>query len=318
MSKLLDSVRTRLFGQPVIQQTDVTDELRGAGMAFANLIEKVATAVAEAQGKFDKTASDIVSALAKTEVDTVQAVVSNYDDSGNLTGVEVIAGKTSALVAIGRPSALQFDGVHAEGCFRATEIATTSTSNVNVNLAGVSVGSRGFGLRGPSIGASMTNVNTNLQSETTQDLSVGIMSMTAKVGQKEAAPLPKPPLVLRGPSLTLSVFGSLPVEIIQPAPVQATDPPYLEKRLAVIRFELKNAAGAVITTGKTIAVDGGGLDWGVTDSAGTDVTTGPKTDAQGIFYIKVSRAATSNGEPKKDFLIRGSLNLVNGTLSVSL
>jgi len=316
--RLLDSIRTRLFGQPAIQQTDVTDELRGAGMAFATLIEKVATAVAEAQGKFDKTAADIVSELAKTEVDTVQAVVSVYDDSGNLTGVEVIAGKTTALMAIGRPSALQFDGVHAEGSFFAREIATTSTSNVNVNLAGVSVGSRGFGLRGPSIGASMTNVNTNLQTESTQDLSVGIMSVTAKVGQKEAEPLPKPPLILKGPSLTLSVFSNLPVEIVQAAPVLPTDPPYLEQRLAVIKFELKNAAGTAITTGKTIAVDGGGLDWGVTNNAGTDVATGPTTDGQGVFYIKVSRTATSSGEPKKDFLIRGSLNLVNGTVSVSL
>lgn len=317
MGRLLDSVRTRLFGQPALQETDVTDELRGAGTAFATLLEGVGKAVAATQRELDETAGHIATEMAKTEVDAVQAVVSNYDDFGNLKSVEVITGKTSAL-SIAVPPALSFKTVNFVGSFQATEFAATSTSNVNVNLAGVAVSSRGFGLRGPSIGASVVNANTNFQSEVTQDSSVASMSLTTQIRHKPVTALPKPPLVLKGPSLTMLVFATLPVENIHPTAVLPTDPPFLERRLAVVQIQLKDVNAAVIP-GKTIAVDCGALDWGVTDSTGVDVTTGPKTDAgTGDFFIKVSRTATSATEPKKDFVIRASLNLVNATLSVSL
>lgn len=322
MGALLDKVRTRLFGQPELQQTGVADELRGAGTAFAALIEGVGKAVADTQRELDTTAGHIASDMASLEVDIVQAVVSNYDDNGNLTNVEVVPGKTSAL-SIAVPPALSFKQVHLEGSFVASEFSATSTSNVNINLVGASVGSQGAGLRGPSIGASMVNLNTNTQSEQTQDVSVATMSMTAQILPKPVTALPKPPLVFKGPSLALSIVQSLPVSVLNPIPnpPPATDPPYLELRQTVIKCQLANSTANASTANKTIAIDGGGLDWIVTTNTGapvTPVTTGPNTDTGGIFYLTVSRTAASSTEAKRDYVIRGSLNLVNATLSVSL
>jgi hypothetical protein len=321
MGALLDSVRTRLFGQPALQETGVTDELRGAGTAFAALIEGVGKAVADTQRELDATAGHIATDMAKTEVDTVQAVVSNYDDNGNLTNVEVVPGKTSAL-SIAVPPALSFKRVHLEGSFVASEFSATSTSNVNVNLVGASVGSQGFGLRGPSIGASVVNMNTNTETEQTQDMSVATMSMTAQILPKPVKALPKPPLIFKGPTLAVTI-NTRPAPVVIhgiPAPPPATDPPYLEMRSMGIQIQLKDVNGAVNTTtqDKTIAIDCGALDWGVTNAAGADVLTGPKTDAAGQFFIMVSRAAASSTDPKIDYVIRASLNLVNATLNISL
>jgi hypothetical protein len=322
MGALLERVRSRLFGQPDLQKTDVTDELRNAGTAFAELITGVGKAVADTQRELDATAGHIATEMAKTEVETVQAVVSNYADNGNLKGVKVISGKTSAL-SIAVPPALSFERVHLEASFVASEFSATSTANVNVNLVGVAVSSRGFGLRGPSIGASVVNANTDTQSEQTQDLSVGTMSMVARIRPKPVTALPKPPLVFKGPTLALSLSGTPFVQNIHLAPADpAVDPPFLEKRSTVVKIELKNnATTPQPIPDKTIALDCGALDWGVTQANGqplTDPTIGPKTDSSGAFFITVSRTATSETEAKKDYVIRGSLNLVNATLGVSL
>jgi hypothetical protein len=217
--------------------------------------------------------------------------------------------------------------VHLEGSFVASEFSATSTSNVNINLVGASVGSRGAGLLGPSIGASAVNLNTNTASAQTQDVSVATMSMTAQILPKPVTALPKPPLVFKGPSLALSIAKA--PEVVLPAlnpipnPPPATDPPYLELRRAVIMCQLTDINNATNTTtmNKTIAIDGGGLDWGVTDSGGATVASGPNTGAStttSAFYITVSRTAPSSTEAKKDYVIRASLNLVNATLSLSL
>ena len=114
MGILLENLRNRLFGQPVLQATGVTDEVRAAGTAFATLIEGVGKAVALTQKELDQTAGHIITDMANTEIDTVQATVSEYDDDGKLTGVKVITGTTSAL-SIAVPPALSFKRVHLEG-----------------------------------------------------------------------------------------------------------------------------------------------------------------------------------------------------------
>jgi hypothetical protein len=214
---------------------------------------------------------------------------------------------------------LSFKQVHLEGSFVASEFSATSTSNVNVNLVGSSVG---FGLRLPSFGASAVNMNTDTQTAQTQDVSVATMSMTARILPKPVKALTKPPLIFKGPTLALTII-SRPVPVVMhplPAPPPATDPPYLEIRSMGLQIQLKDVNDAVNTTtqDKTIAIDCGTLDWGVTTAGGSPATTGPKTDANGQFFIMVSRAATSSTDPKIDYVIRASLNLVNATLNISL
>lgn len=316
MSSLLDNVRKSVFGDPTLQPANVTSELAGAGTAFATLIEGVGTAVAKTQKGLDATSGHIASEMAKTQIDTVQAVVTNYDENGNIVDVRVVTGQTSAL-AIAVPPALSFKRVHLEGSFVASEFSAAQHSNVNVNLVGVSVSGKGF--RWVSAGGSVVNANTDVQTEQTQDTSVAAMSMTALIRPKPVTALDKPPLVLKGPKLTLSLSGGSPssVDVIHPAPTQPTDPPYLERRNALVKVELRDASNALITNAKTIAVDCGLLDWMVTDQSGTAVTTGPVTNG-GVFYFKVSRTATASTDPKQNFVIRASLNLVNTTLGISL
>ena len=143
--------------------------------------------------------------MAGTEIETVQAVVSTYGDNGNLENVSVVSGRTSAL-SIAVPPALSFQRVHLEGSFVAREFAATSTANVNVNLAGVSINSRGGGPFGPSIAVGMANANTDTQTQQSQDYSVGTMSMTAQIRPKPVTALPKPPLIFRGPKLAITVL----------------------------------------------------------------------------------------------------------------
>jgi hypothetical protein len=321
MGALLDRVRTRLFGTPDLQATDVTDELRGAGTAFSTLIEGVGNAVALTTQELNRTAGEITTEMAKLRVDAVQAVVSAYGDDGNLQNVSVITGQTSAL-SLAKPPMLRIEKVHVEGSFRAREMSTTSTANVNINLAGASLGSRGFGMRGPSAGATFANANTNLQTQQTEDSSVGEMSMTATIRPKPVRELAKPPLILKGPSLALTVEKFLPPVVT--APQQPTDPPYFERRSAVIKVQVKTASGGVVPAPQqgsmpSVALDCGVLDWEVTDAAGASVSTGPVPDTTtGLFYITVTRTVTSAGEAKKDFVPRAAWNLVHTTLNVSL
>jgi hypothetical protein len=319
MGSLLDNVRRNLFGDPAPPPTNVAPGLAAAGTAFATLIEGVGKAVAKTQAELDATSGHIATEMAKTKIDTVQAVVTEYDDDGSILEVRVVPGKTSAL-SIAVPPALSFKRVHLEGSFVATEFSAAQHSNVNVNLVSTNVGFRGF-FRGFGASGSVTNVNTDIQTEQTQDTSIGAMSMTALIRPKPVTALKKPPLVLRGPKLALSVSGTPSVTNLHPVPTDpATQPPFLERRSTVVKVELKNASGTVINPGKTIAIDCGALDWGMTNEDGTaDVATGPVTDnSTGLFHIKVSRTATSETEPKKDFVVRGSLNLVHGTVNVSL
>src|ERR1043165_1315660 len=111
MGALLESVRARLFGRPSLQSTDVGGEVRAAGTAFAALIEGVGKAVADTQRTLDATAGHIATEMAKTEVEIVQALVSEYGNNGELLTVSVVPGKTSAL-AVAVPPALSFRRVH--------------------------------------------------------------------------------------------------------------------------------------------------------------------------------------------------------------
>src|SRR5258708_37383505 len=113
MGSLLDSVRTRLFGQPDLPKTSVTGEVRGASTAFATLIEGVGKAVALTTQELDQTAGNIATEMAKLKIDIVQAVVSNYGNDGTLTGVNVITGQSSAL-SIAVPPALSFKSVNMQ------------------------------------------------------------------------------------------------------------------------------------------------------------------------------------------------------------
>jgi hypothetical protein len=315
MGSLLDNIRNRLFGDPTLQKTGLSSRFEGAATAFSTLIEGVGKTVATTQRELDETSGQIATEMAKTQIDTVQAVVTEYDDHGFIKDVTVTTGQTSAL-AIAVPPALAFKRVHHEGRFQATEFSSAAHSNVNVNLIGVNVSGRGF--RGISAGGSITNVNTDVQTEQTQDSSVASMSMTAQIRPKPVPALAKPPLILKGPTLDLSVSGSIPViDVIHPvAGDPPPPPPYLEKRSAIVHVLLSGTSSSA--DGKTIAIDAGGLDWGVTDPQGLPLAAGPKTANGGEFYIKVSRTAASNTEAKKDFVIRASLNLVNATLNVSL
>lgn len=318
MSALLDKVRARLFGAPAIQQTGVADEVSQAGTAFATLIEGVGQAIAKTQTELDATAGQIATDMAKTEVEIVQATVSHYGEFGNLENVKVVTGKASAL-SIAVPPALSFQRVHLEGSFVATEFSATSTSNVNINLAGAGISSKGAGMRGPSISASVANVNVNTATEQTQDTSVGSMSMTAVIRPKPVTAIEKPPLIFKGPSLKLTALGNA-TTVLVPLPVNPSDPPYLESRSAILKVGLFKQDNTPLTNAeKNIAVDCGSLNWAVTNNTGADVGTGTTTNAStGEFFIKVTRNATSPTEPKKDFVVRASLNLINATLNVSL
>lgn len=322
MGALLDSVRTSLFGVPAPAPTSVVSGVRSAGMSFATLIEKVGVAVAETQGELDTTAGKIATAMAQTQINTVQAVVSRYDNSGNLTDVEVITGPTTAL-AIAVPPALSFKEVVITGSFQATEMSSTSTANVNVNLSGFSVGTQG-GLRGLSVSAGTVNSNTNLDTQVTQSSSIGSMTVTAQISPKPVEAIDKAPLIFKGPTLSLAVSSIPQPVVVHALPVAPTDPPYLERRQAIILIKLVDSTNAGVN-GMTIAIDCGDLGWIVTDSSGNPPTSapfGPVTSGSGSnsgeVYITVDRTATSPTDGKTAYLIRGSLNLLNASCSVSL
>lgn len=317
MGSLLDNVRKSLFGEPVLQPTNVNSRIAAAGTAFAALIEGVGKAVATTQTELDATSGNIATQMAQTQVDTVQAIVTDYDDSGNITDVSVITGKTSAL-GIAVPPALSFKRVHVEGSFVATQFSAAEHSNVNVNLISAGVSGKTFG--GLSVSGSVVNSNTDVQTAQTQDSSVGSMSMTALIRPKPVTALPTPPLVLKGPKLTLSVAQG-PSSALVPAQ-NTTDPnaspaPPLYRRSAVVQVQLLKA-DSTANDSKTVAVDCAGLDATFTDVNGVAVPTGPITNASGIFFVTVSRTVASQTDATVNYALRASLGLVNSTLALSL
>lgn len=313
MGNLINKVRGKLFGEPVLQTADVNNESLNAGIAFAALIQGVGKAVAQTQRELDETSGKIATIMATTEIDTVQAVITQYGDTGKFVGVKVVTGKTSAL-SIAVPPALSFKRVHIEGSFQATEFSATTHSNANINIIGANVK---YGSGGLGVSADFVNNNTDAQTADTKDSSVGSMSMTAEIRPKPVTALPKPPLIFKGPSLKMIATGVQGETDLITAPDPA-NPVYLKRRYRVLQVTLEtNEATPTAINGKTISLDTGTLDWEVTDSAGVAVLTGPITTANG-FYIAVSRVVTAADEAKKEFVVRASLNLLNTTCAVSL
>lgn len=323
MGKLLDNVRLKLFGSPVLGNTNINLAMAGAGTSFATLIEGVGTAVAKTQAELDATSGVIATEMANTEIDTVQAVVTNYSDSGNILSVNVVTGTTSAL-AIAVPPALSFQRVHLEGNFVATAFSAAEHSNVNIDLMGANLS---LNKRKLSVGASIGNSNIDSQVDVTQDSSVASMSMTAAIRPKPVTALSPPPLVFSGPTLALTVLIPLTISTLVPAPLSPTDPPAVDQRSMVILVKLTNSSTPSLANGKVIAIDCGGLSMEVTDSNGAPITGGPAAQVtgavtspssmDGVFFLKVSRQAAPT-DPAKEFILRGSLNLINAALTISL
>lgn len=334
MSTFLNSIRTALFGAPINQLTtqtaDVTDELKGAGIAFGTLIEAVGRSVATTQAEMDATSGKIASQMAKTKIDVVRAVVTRYGDDGNILNVTVNTGETSAL-SLALPPALAYSRVRLEGQFFAQEFSQASQSVVNVNISNVGFNARGGrGGFGAGFDASTTNVTANTTEGSTSDLAVGRMVMTAQVRPKTVRRIPDPPLVLRGPRITLTQLGSA-VPQLSIGTIDA------QQFVRVAQFDvLLDKPGPLATDprvglGKPLAIDAGALEWLVPKASLPTVTstttlqdlanpsqTATTDSNSGQMRILVYRTVSDVAAPAENFVLTVSLGLIRQQLGYRL
>jgi hypothetical protein len=332
MSVFLDKIKA-LLGLDTLapQDTNVTDELKGAGVAFGSMIQAVGKSVADTQAKMDETSGRIASAMASTKVDVVRAVVTTYNDDGTINDVDVNIGQTSAL-ALALPPALAYSKVRIEGKFFASEFSQAGESNVNVTVsnAKVNVGLSPFSFAGSNASGSVTNTSRSTETGSSSDTAVGMMSMTAQVLPKTVQRIPDAPLVFRGPRISAVESGGAlgPLEIGTGEARQ-----FIRLQAFDLVYDKAGAAGGARTpiANKLLAIDCGDLEWfipadpipaGATTVAGMARTGGsgqsPATDTAGRLRIVAMRVVKDNTAPAENFTLSASIGVVRQQLPFRL
>ena len=332
MSVLTNLVRAilGLRDGPTPQEANVTDELKGAGVAFGAMIEAVGKSVAETQAKMDETSGKIASAMATTKVDVVRAVVTTYNDDGTISSVDVKVGETSAL-ALALPPALVYAKVRLEGKFFASEFSQAGESNVSVNISSAKFNvSHGLGAFGNSASASTVGTSANTQTASTSDSAVGMMSMTALVLPKTVQRIPDAPLVFVGPRITIVENGNA-LAPLETGTAEAKQ--FIRLQKFELTYDKAGSGGGARTAiaGKQLAIDMGDLEWFIPASplpAGATIitalaktgTTGqsPTTDSTGKIEIMAFRTVKDNTQPAENFVLSASIGLVRQQLPFRL
>ncbi|MEW5928220.1 MAG: hypothetical protein AB1941_12100 [Gemmatimonadota bacterium] len=234
MSTLPTGLGSSALGTPT--DADVGNELGEFGMGLGDLIKHVGKAVAETQDQLNKTMVETARRLAETKVKIVAVRERHYDEAG-----KVIMDGTSPRVtnhhmelpAINfvNPPSYKISNLRMQGEFQASEWKAhtetdtdyTSTGGRVSLFVGSPVGEAGSKLMGiagqmgvSTLGANLTglggggsasfyhnNTQTNVQTDSSSDVSYGSMRMNALISPTEGIGVPKPTQVFRGPSIGL-------------------------------------------------------------------------------------------------------------------
>ena len=245
------------------EDANVSDELRGAGIAFGTLVERTGAAVAATQLQLDTSSAATASALAATLVNVIAVREQVFRDDGTLDHVTNHV-RPLPLISFIDPVFYQWTSVRLQGEFYAREFAassetTSSYSGSNFVLFGSGVSMFfGPGMLTSGSGSGSTTTTTDVST----DVSLGRIRASALLEPRDDVGIPKPNQVIRGPRLAL----------IQGEIADVMDGGDLIGRTMSVLLQYSRRNGAPIA-GKALSVESSGVPWrhlgtGVTDAAG--------------------------------------------------
>lgn len=284
---------------------DVTDELRKGGLAFGELIKATGAAVAKTQRELEKTAADSISALCTQNVEIVATELVTYNDNGAIVGVQSVK-QQLPLITIVDPPVYQWESVRLQAMLFAREVASATTSTTATTAVGSSF-STSAGLLFGSARAKLQNAvsATVVETESTSDISLGLMRLNALLTPRTDTGVPKPRNVVRGPSLRI-VRGPLDA-------VSAPDADGNRTRAQHLTIEYRREDGTPIAT-KAISIDTDGVAWSF------DAGPTAKTDAAGSLAVTLTRFIPADADPAQpvQVVVRATIGVVQDSIAVAI
>ena len=113
------------LARALAEDANVSDELRGAGIAFGTLVERTGAAVAATQLQLDTSSAATASALAATLVNVIAVREQVFRDDGTLDHVTNHV-RPLPLISFIDPVFYQWTSVRLQGEFYAREFAASS------------------------------------------------------------------------------------------------------------------------------------------------------------------------------------------------
>ena len=258
MPDLLPSLATVLA-----EDANVSDELRGAGIAFGTLVERTGAAVAATQLQLDTSSAATASALASTLVNVIAVRERVFRDDGTLDHVTNHV-RPLPLISFIDPVFYQWTSVRLQGEFFAREFAATSESSSNTSSSSNALFGSGVSMfLGPGLlNVSRTSTSRTAEAEVSTDVSLGRIRASALLEPRDDVGIPKPNQVIRGPRLAL-IQGEIADEM---------DGGTLAGRTMSMLLQFTRRDGSAIV-GKALSIETSGVPWrhlgaGVTDAAG--------------------------------------------------
>ena len=258
MPDLLPSLATVLAAD-----ANVSDELRGAGIAFGTLVERTGAAVAATQLQLDTSSAATASALASTLVNVIAVRERVFRDDGTLDHVTNHV-RPLPLISFIDPVFYQWTSVRLQGEFFAREFGASSESSTTTSSSDSGLFGSGVSMfLGPGllrVGRSSSERTT--AAEVSTDVSLGRIRASALLEPRDDVGIPKPNQVIRGPRLAL-IQGEIADELDGDAVVGRT-------MSMLLQFTRRDGSAIV---GKALSIETSGVPWrhlgaGVTDASG--------------------------------------------------
>lgn len=257
-----------------ISDSNITNELNNAGMAFGDLVQGVGNAVAETTRRLTETGAETTSTLATTLVDVIAAQETIYTDDGAIQENKIYTSKLP-LINFVDPVMYEWSRVRLQGIFYAREFAAGSKRNEYTHSSSDTSSQGGLLL---VLGGGATTFDaqgqvTDATQTATTDVSVGFIRMNAQLNPKTDIGVPKPRQSVQGPSLAV-LQGA-----ITDIAAAGANPP---ARTMSLLIEFRRLDGTPIPN-KAISIETNGVAWDFTTPAQTT------TDAAGQLGITLRR-----------------------------
>ncbi|MEG3437139.1 hypothetical protein V0288_08415 [Pannus brasiliensis CCIBt3594] len=304
-----------LSSQPVTASSaDVTDELTRGGPALGSFVSAIGLAVAEAQKKLDETLVATAQKLSETQIDVIAVFEQVIDDkNGQMSQGNVYVQKLP-LINYLMPTAYKWSRVYLEADMKVQEFNSANGVNIqsksaNFGLnASASFGKTGFGASAGTnfnIGSSETNVGIS----SSQDSAAGNLHLEATLEPREVD-LPRPFILQKGPSLSLSVGDR--EDLLGPKTGDAPAP--VIGRQITVRAILKKTDGS---PHKAIKLDVT-VDPPILNYPGTVTTLSTDTEAGECNILIKREGAAFNKDTFINATVRVRFGLVSQMIVVTL
>lgn len=269
-------------------ESDVTDEAGKTAVAFGDFVRNVGMAVAAAQEQLDTTLRLTAKQLSEQKIEVAHTFEQVLDDKGELTNQGQAKLQALPLINYIMPTAYQWSRVYLEANMTVQEFNSKSGFDIQSKSKSGGFGLRGgFGATGFSAGGfggfGGSSAQTSVQNGFSMDNAAGTMRMEATLEPRADIELPKPIILQKGPTITLTSAVTNKLGTVPPATDQNPNPvaPVIGRE-ATITVTVKKHTG--------LANAGVDIDYSVDQPTINHTTVGGLTTSNtGVVTLKLTR-----------------------------